>query len=227
MTGLARHLTLRQRLIALVAFSTIPILGALVYLVLATHREREREVRDQALRTSELAALEIDLIVSGAGEILKVLAAGPTVRLLTSNCDRFLADVAAKIPQFVGFVVADEAGTVRCAAGLSLVGSDVSAEGWFQAAMQDPAYVVGDYTRPRPDEPAYLPVAFATGAEGPPGVVMTGIDLAWLGERLAERSSTPGSSHHRFRPERGSDRAPARPRALRGNEDQRGIPATW
>jgi two-component sensor histidine kinase len=52
---------------------------------------------------------------------------------------------------------------------------------------------VGDFTQARRDEPAYLPVALPISDAGRRTVLVTGIDLAWLGARLRDRSLT-GSS---------------------------------
>lgn len=194
MTGLAGHLTLRQRLLALVALAIVPPLAALIYFILAIHAERERDVRGQALRTSELAALEISRIVSGADGILKTLAIAPSVRHLAPDCDSVLAEVAARLPQLRGFLVADATGTVRCAAGFAYGPEGVSGQSWFQPALERDGLVVGDYTRSQPGEAPYLPVALATDGDAARQILMTGIDLGWLGALLRERNPTPGSS---------------------------------
>ena len=48
MLRFARQLTLRQRLVALVAVAIVPAVVALAYFIAAFHEQREGEVRDQA-----------------------------------------------------------------------------------------------------------------------------------------------------------------------------------
>ncbi len=194
MTGWARHLTLRQRLIALVALSIVPALAALVYLILSIHEGHEREVREQALRTSDLAALEVRRIITGANGILKTLAIAPPVKDLGPDCDGFLHEEAAQLPQLSGFLVADRSGRVLCAAGFDTGPEGVSGQSWFQPALEGDGFAIGEYTRSQPGEAPYLPVAISTGDPANPGVLMTGIDLDWLGALLRERNPTPGSS---------------------------------
>src|SRR5262245_36310540 len=86
MFGIVRRMTLRQRLVALVAVAIVPGFVALLLFIGAFHREREREVRDQALRTSEIIALEMNRIVSGTGSVLETLAFAPAVRLASPAC---------------------------------------------------------------------------------------------------------------------------------------------
>ena len=54
--------------------------------------------------------------------------------------------------------------------------------------------MVGEFTGGRPDEAAYLPVALRIEVGGQPLVMVTGIDLAWLGARLRERNLAKGSA---------------------------------
>lgn len=194
-TGVARRLTLRQRLVALVALSVVPALAALVYFILTIHQAREEEVRGQALRTSELAALEIDRIVTGTDGILKTLSIAPPVADLGPGCAAFLARESAQLPQLLGFIVADATGKVVCASGVGYPEAGVSDESWFVQAMAADGLAVGLYTRPPgPGRSAYLPVALSIGDGADRRVIATAVDLAWLGTLLRERNPTPGSS---------------------------------
>jgi two-component sensor histidine kinase len=192
MLGIARQMTLRQRLVALVAVAFAPAILALAYFILAFHQQREQEVRDQALRNSQIVALEMQRIVSGAQAVLETLAFAPPVRSFSPDCPDYLAEIVAKLTQFSGFAVADAQGHVRCAAG-AIAGDDVAGETWFAAALAQRGAVVGEYTGVRPDASAYLPVALRAGDEGHETVLVTGIDLAWLGATVRERELPPSS----------------------------------
>ena len=188
MRGLARHLTLTQRLLAIVAMSVVPAAAGLLYFILAIHADREREVRDQALRTSELAALEIERIITGADGVLRTIALVPSIRHRTADCDVFLAEARRPAAAAPRLRRRRPEGTVRCASGFSFGPDGVAGQSWLRPALASASFVVGEYTRSAPEGTAYLPVAVATGDDGDRTVVMTGIDLGWLGARLRERS---------------------------------------
>ena len=192
MWEIARRLTLTQRLLALVAVAVLPAAVALAYFIGAIHKEREREARDVAVRTSQLAALEMERIVTGAKGILEALAIAPSVRV--GNCNEYLGEAAARLPHLHGFAVADPGGTVRCSAGMAFGPEGLAAAPWFAAWQGGDAFVVGEYTGGRPDEAAYLPVALRVEIGGRPLVMVTGIDLGWLGARLRERNLAKGSA---------------------------------
>lgn len=66
MLGSFRDITLTRRLFILTAIALVPALAIVFYNLVSSHRERERDVHDLARRTSQLASLEIERIVSGA-----------------------------------------------------------------------------------------------------------------------------------------------------------------
>ena len=80
MWGAARRLTLTQRVVAIVAVATLPATAALPFFIASIHRERAGEVRDQALRTSQIVSLEMERIVTGAEGVLQTVALVPAVR---------------------------------------------------------------------------------------------------------------------------------------------------
>jgi two-component sensor histidine kinase len=191
MLNIVRRMTLRQRLVALVAVAFVPAIAGLGYFIATFHQQRERDVHEEALRTSQIVALEMERIVTGAEAVLETLAFAPPVRTLSANCPEYLAEIVAELPQFSGFAVADRQGQVRCAAGV-VTGDDVARASWFAAALRDGRPAVGEYVGGRMDLPAYLPVAKRRGADAQSTVLVAGIDLDWLGARMRDRRLPPG-----------------------------------
>lgn len=191
MIGLARRLTLRQRLLALVAVALVPALLALFYFIAAFHREREREVHDQAASTSQIVTLEVDRILTGVRSVLETLAFAP---LPEGDCRTFLAAVNARLPQVTGFAVADSDGTVSCAVGS--LGGQASLAGTpaFEGAIRSSGLSVGLYQPPTDGQPAALPVAIAFPYGGRVRLLEAALDLGWLGDRLRERNTVSGSA---------------------------------
>ncbi len=193
MVGIVRQMTLRQRLVALVAVAIVPGLIALLVFIAAFHQERQREVRDQALRTSEIIALEMQRIVTGAGAVLETLAVAPAVRTLSPSCTAYLDELDSRLPQLAGFAVAETDGTVRCATA-TFANAAFAAQPFFAvAASHTDELVVGAYVPGHDGRPAALPVAIRIDSPTP-RVLVTGIDLVWLGERLRDRDLARGNS---------------------------------
>ena len=196
MWGMARRLSVSQRLVAIVAVAILPSAAALPYFIRSIHQEREGEVRDLVLRTSQIAALEMERIISGAEGILQTVALAPAVKADGPRCDAYLTELAARLPQLRGFAVVDPKGEVLCLTGLSFNPEGVTTEPWFEEALHPTeGVIVGEFTGARPDEPPWLPVVLPIRDEGrTTSIMVTGVDLDWLGARMRERNLAQGSA---------------------------------
>ena len=133
---------------AIVAVAIVPASAALPLFIYSIHQERAREVRDMALRTSQIAALEIERIVRGTEAVLQTMALAPAVRSFGEpGCNGYIADVTERLPQIRGFAVADAQGQVRCVTGLSFGADGAAGESWFEPAFRQENLVVGGYTK--------------------------------------------------------------------------------
>jgi two-component sensor histidine kinase len=186
-------MTLRQRLVAMVAVALLPAVAALGYFIAAFHNEREREVHDQALRTSQIIALEIERIVTGSQGILETLAFAPSIRRLTEDCPTYLDDIYSRLPQLSGFAIAETGGEVGCSSGVFGGRETLANEEWFAGALRNGALEVGTYTPPEGDHGAFLPIALPITEHGRTRVFATALNIEWLGARLRERSFPSGS----------------------------------
>ncbi len=184
------HLTLSQRLMATVAVAIIPAIAAFAYYISAVYATREQEVGDLALRTSQLAVLEMERITSGAESVLRTLSFSPALAGADAQtCSTYLRAVAGSLPQFSGFAIADAAGSVHCDSGLGLDPGKVAALVAASSPRTAGGLIVGTYT-PDTDGPPFLPLALQAGD----ALLVVGIDLDWLGARLRERDLAQGSA---------------------------------
>ena len=94
------------------------------------------------------------------------------------------------LPQLSGFAVAGPDGRPDLRDRRDRRRVELKAQPWFAEAFDRRGFAVGTYTT-GPGSP-YLPVAIST-EEAPPRVLVTAIDLAWLGARLRERNLAAGS----------------------------------
>jgi two-component sensor histidine kinase len=193
MYGIVRRMTLRQRLVALVAIAIVPGLVALLVYIVAFHQERQREVREQALRTSEVLALEMDRIVSGAGSVLETLAVAPAVRTLSPSCTAYLEELTSRLKNLAGLAVFETDGQQRCATA-AFASADLGDAPFFREAVRRDGLAVGNYIPRSGTRPPMLPLALRIDAGSGPRVLVTSIDLDWLGARIRDRDVSPGSA---------------------------------
>lgn len=191
MLDLFRRMTLRRRLVALAGVAILPPLAALVLVVVAFHQQSHRVVEREALRTSEIVALEMQRIVSGTEGVLASLGSALEGLGVGADCASYLHTVAEALPQYGGFAITDAGGAVLCVSGafdVASVGTDAG-----QMALHQSAAGIGFYTV-APDGRAYLPIALALVRSERTILVLTALDLAWLGDRLSERTLGRGSA---------------------------------
>lgn len=190
MLGLGRAITLRQRLLALVAVAVLPTAAALIYLILSVQSGREAEVYSAALRGSHTAAIEVEGALANVEAVLLAAAAAPVVRSLAPDCGAYLSEVVAGAPALDGLAIADSTGRLLCGT-LPLPAGATFPDGSRIAQLPaDGARVVGGFTA----DPggAVLPIARREPATG--RILVAALDLGWLQGRIEARGMPPGGS---------------------------------
>ncbi len=185
------RLSLAQRVLAITAAALVPILAAILVNEVTLRRSRALEVHDLARATAEQAALELERLTSGTDGILRAIAAAPVVqRGDHEDCSEFLARLWTDLPHYTRFAVLDREGVAVCSSDPATRGMDLSDRPYFAEALANRGrLVVGDYTESRVSGAAVLPFARAVpGPDGEPlGVVVTAMDLEWLGALVRQR----------------------------------------
>ncbi len=185
-----RKFSLANRLFIVTGVALLPTLAILAYNEIALRRDRAAEVDAMALRTGELAALEIQRILDGAEGILTAIAGAPVLRGFQPDaCDQYLAEVKAGLPQLTAITALDLSGTVRCRSAPPAVTTGYDKFPYFHAALATGGFVIGDYTIGLNSKRALLPLALPIKDQqhATVGVLVAGLDLGWLGARLHER----------------------------------------
>jgi PAS domain S-box-containing protein len=192
-----RFASLRFRMILLVLLATLPALGLVFYDGLEQRRLAAAETQKEALRLARLVARDQQWLIEGADQLLKVLVQLPAVRDRDpAACSALFADLTLQSPRYANFVASEPDGDVFCS-GEPLPGSvNFCDRAWFQQALETRDFVVGDYVIGRITGKALL--VFARPALDEAGqvqaVVSSGLDLAWLGQMLAEADLPAGST---------------------------------
>src|SRR6218665_3338563 len=97
----APSLSLNQRLLLLTAVALLPALAILGFNEFSLRKAREAEVHAYALRMSELAALEMERILTGAGALMVAVANAPAVQAGAAECQGYMQRLQALLPQIL------------------------------------------------------------------------------------------------------------------------------
>lgn len=192
-----RDFSVTQRLLALTAVALVPGAISLAFLVSSWHDAQEREIHGQALRHGQLAALEMERIVSGAEGVLKAIARAPAVRALAPEpCRDYLASVVPELPQFASIGALDRTGLLRCRNVMPESAVQLGERPYFKEALATGGFVVGEYTKSAVTGAGILPLAYPIRADDGTiaGVVVAALDLGWLGARLRDRDLAQGGA---------------------------------
>ncbi len=175
----------------------LPALGTILYNEVEFRKVRGTEVRQSALRTAELVSLEMQQVISGSEGILEAIAAAPVVKTFTdAECTAYLGNLIVNLPQFNAISAIDAQGNMRCRSRPAAIKTGYTSRPYFPLVMNEGRFVLGEYTISQNDGTALLPMAAPIlGDEAKPiGVLVAGLSLDWLGDRLRERRFAPDSS---------------------------------
>jgi len=192
---LAVFLTLRGRLILLVAFATVP---ALLFIFLVAVREREsalERMETEARHLGGLASREHAHQLNGGRNLLRRLGAllpcdGRQGAAMPS-CPDYLPALLSGFPQFANIGIASPAGEVTCSAAPLAHPASLRTNTAFERALgstvvETGTYVVGFVGRPV----LHLAYALRDARGAPCAVAFVAVELGWL-DHLAEQASLP------------------------------------
>jgi two-component sensor histidine kinase len=188
---------LSRRLFLLTLAALIPAAIVQFYNLHAIRSAKESEVHEQALRAGQLAALEMQRIVSGAENVLIALSTAPPLQNVdAAGCQAYLVHVGKRMPQFSGIVVINANGIIICRQEDKGVGAYLGDRPYFKEAMSTGRFVVGGYLMGRIAKQPLLPLALPLKNDDGKtiGVIVGGLSLKWLGQRLRERDFVQNSA---------------------------------
>jgi two-component sensor histidine kinase len=188
---------MRKRLFAVAAAALVPAMGLLAYNELALRAAREAEVHAEAARAAQHASSELNMVIEGARSLVIAVSAIAAVNDPKPDlCSTTVADVARPVESIESILVLDVTGHVVCSTKGPHPDVSVADRDYFREALKGEDAAVGVYTLGRLSKTAVLPVARAMKHEGKvTGVIVAGIKLAWLQERLSQRSLVAGGAY--------------------------------
>jgi two-component sensor histidine kinase len=181
---------LSRRLFLLTSLALAPAVGILLYNVASTRIAKEHEIRLEAMRSGELASLEMTRVISGLQNVMATLAAAPVIQEFNADgCNSYLQRLGKSLPQFASLSVVDAGGIVRCVQDSKSLGISLNDRTYFQGAMDTGTFIVGGFMKGRLSGSNVLPLALPIRNDAGviSGAVVGGLDLNWLAARLRER----------------------------------------
>jgi signal transduction histidine kinase/ActR/RegA family two-component response regulator len=181
---------LTLRLLLLLAASILPAMAALLYVQIGLRHERSERVADGALHQAQLLSADVETLIDGARQLSLTVAMLHSVQGPAGGCAVELRILRASLPSYALLEVVDDGGHVICASG-----ADGGPALWTQilAALQSGRLSIGRYT-PAPGARAMLPVIQPFMAGQRRGVVVAGIDLGWMQQRIQRFRTSPVNS---------------------------------
>jgi two-component sensor histidine kinase len=187
---------MRSKLVAVAIAALAPVVAMLAFNEFATRSQRNEEVRGQAARAARQASSEVERIVEGLHSLLIAVRSMPSVEHLDIKaCNDALKAVAASVPNIRTIFVADLQGRPICGSQEAPPGTNFADRDYFKEVVETNDFVVGTYTKSRMSDAAVLPVAMPVIVDGKPkGIVVSGVLLDWLQNRIADRGVAPGNA---------------------------------
>ena len=161
-----------------------------IYNELDLRKSREREVRDNALRSAELVAGELDRIIDIAKSLLTGLANYPAVRNRDgSACSQYASILTREFPQFVVIGAIDSSGRPFCASSAIPAEVGTADRPFFNQALASERFVIGEYVIGRIVQKPVLPLAlaFRDDQNNVAGIAYASLNLQWLAQYFEEK----------------------------------------
>jgi PAS domain S-box-containing protein len=136
----------RFRLFVLVLLAILPV-SALIYYNAVQRRDREAaEVREDAMRLTGLVAVHHQQMLSGARELLANLAQQPDIRAHDSYaCTNFFSQLMTHSSDYFNYAAVAPDGVVFCSAQPLSEAVNLKDRTWFQRALQNRGFTMGEF----------------------------------------------------------------------------------
>jgi hypothetical protein len=188
----APSLTLSQRLLLLTAVALLPALAILGFNEFTLRKTREAEVHAYALRISELAALEMQRILTGAGALMVAAANAPVVQTGGAECQGYMDRLGALLPQVMVINITDMEGNSLCSNSRDADDLRPAESTSVREALKTEFFRVGEYIETSRG-PGLLLGTRRTAPDGSElGYVLAAIGLDYLGAVLKDRPNVSG-----------------------------------
>lgn len=177
--------SLRFCLVCLVLLSVFPSFAIAIYADLQERRAETAEVREHALRLTEIAASHEDRIIEGARHLLVALAHLPADDISRpTRCREIFSELIKYYPLYANLGIVKSNGDLTCSAVPFVQPIDAEKHLWFQRAIQTRDFAVSDYHIGHVSSKAVITFTYPilNNQQQIQSVVFAALDLNWLNQ---------------------------------------------
>lgn len=177
--------SLRFSLVCLVLLSVFPSFGIAIYADLQERRAETAEIREDALRLTEIAASHEDRLIEGARHLLVALAHLPADDISRpTRCREIFRELIKYYPLYANLGIVKLNGDLTCSAVSFVQPIDAEKQLWFQRAIQTRDFAVGDYHIGQVSSKAVITFTYPVldTQQQIQSVVFAALDLNWLNQ---------------------------------------------
>lgn len=192
-----RSRSLRVRLIQLVLLALLPALALIIYGAREQRRNAAAVAEVEALRLARILSASHQRLIDSTRHLLAALARTPEIRKgEPAACKALLADLIQEYPPYSNLAVADVNGEIFCQARSPGQATNIADRGYFQRAIKEQNFSIGEYQIGRTTGAAGLnfgyPIVRQRGTVA--GIVYAAIDLAWFDNIVSAAELPEGST---------------------------------
>ncbi len=193
-----RDASLRDRMLFVVTLALVPALILILHQAVAARQRAVAAVAERALRLSQAASVDHEILVSHARQMVATLSRLPELRETCSSSNAaMLADMQRLYPWYATIAVIDRDGALLCSAippppqPVSFADRD-----WFQEVMGTHSVIVSGFHLGRITAKPVIVVAapILDDAENALAVVVASLELSWLSQLLADMEVSAGGA---------------------------------
>jgi signal transduction histidine kinase len=184
----SRHPSLRAGLIHLVLLAVVPALGLILYSVGEQRRQATLRAENDALRIVRVISVSHQRLIDSTRQLLLALSRLPEVRSRDSKtCSVQFSGLLKHYPLYSNLAAAKPNGDLFCSGHPTTRAVNISDRTYFQRAIRERSFAVGDYQIGRVTGKATVNLAYpiVDDSGNLDGIVFAGLDLAWFNQIVA------------------------------------------
>ena len=175
-------LSLRQRILLLLALAGLPGIAVAIFLAAAWLQDQTQQIEVSVQRLAKLAAAQHETVIENARILSAAIAQGHTLDDLRSDgCRAYLSEWLEGFPALTSLSLFDDQGLRVCATADAGLPVNAGQADWFNQARAEKTFILGRYTVLESGSPVLVAAhPMLDDAQEFKGTVSVGIDLRWL-----------------------------------------------
>ncbi len=174
--------SIRFRLFLQTVLTIAPVIILIIYINIVSLRNSKQIQLNQLRNSAKHIATENTQIIEGARQLLITLSTSDYIKYPNLGCSKYLSEVISKYQRYSNIALTDAQGNVICSANAPQTLVNVSDRYFFNAAINNKDFSVGEYSISRvtgdPIISLGYPIYNSNGILT--GVVYSSLDLQWL-----------------------------------------------